>query len=53
MDEVEIPEEPDKELEEMGLLMLNVVVWERVLPEFPAPVARREYPSLYRMSARF
>lgn len=44
MDEPEI-EEPDKELEETGSLMLNVVVWERTLPVFPTPEARREYPS--------
>ena len=45
-------EEPDMELEEMGSLMLNVVVWERTLPEFPTPVARREYPGLHEMSAK-
>jgi len=47
VDEPEIPEveEPDKELEETGFVMLNVVVWERTLPAFPTEVARKEYPS--------
>jgi len=46
MDEAEIPEveELDRELEEMGSLTSNVVVWERTLPAFPTLVARREYP---------
>jgi len=44
LEEDEMVEEPDRELEEMGSLMLNVVVWERTLPVFPTPVARREYP---------
>jgi len=37
LDEAEIPEveELDKELEEMGSVMLNVVVWERTLSAFP------------------
>jgi len=48
VDEPEIPEveEPDKELEETGFVMLKVVVWERTLPTFPTEEARREYPSL-------
>ena len=55
MDEPEIPEveEPDKELEETGFVMLNVVVWERTLPAFPTEEARKEYPSLCRVSAKF
>jgi len=47
LDEAEIPEveELDKELEEMGSVMLNVVVWERTLSAFPTLEARMEYPS--------
>lgn len=55
MDEAEIPEveELDRELEETGSLMSNVVVWERTLPVFPTLVARREYPPLHGVSAEF
>ena len=55
MDEPELPEveEPDKELEEAGFVMLNVVVWERTLPTFPTEEAMKEYPSLCRVSAKF